>query len=94
MDRIGIRELKQKTSAVMRRVANGEVMEVTDHGHPVARIVPLRPGTLDQMIAEGRVTPARHDPRELMAELGLPLPAVHGQKLPSEILADMRADER
>jgi len=94
MDRIGIRELKQKTSAVMRRVANGEVMEVTDHGHPVARIVPLRPGTLDQMIAEGRVTAARHDPRELMAELGLPLPAVRGQKLPSEILTDMRADER
>ena len=94
MDRMGIRELKQKTSAVMRRVANGEVMEVTDHGHPVARIVPLRPGTLDQMIAEGTVTPARHDPRELMAELGLPLPAVCGQKLPSEILTDMRADER
>jgi len=94
MQRIGIRELKQQTSAILRRVAGGETVEVTDHGHPVARIVPLRQSTLDQMIAEGRVTPARRDPHELMAELGLPLPAEPGQKLPSEILAEMRADER
>ncbi len=46
------------------------------------------------MIAEGGVTPASRDPRELMAELGLPLPAEPGQKLLSEILAEMRADER
>jgi len=42
------------------------------------------------MIAEGGVPPASRDPRELMAELGLPLPAESGQKLPSEILAEMR----
>ncbi len=94
MERIGIRELKQQTSAVMRRVAGGETVEVTDHGHPVARIVPLRPGPLQQLILEGRITPARRDPRELLEELGLPLPAVPGQKLPSQILEEMRADDR
>lgn len=92
MIRLGIRDLKQQTSAVIRRVVNGDVVEVTDHGHPVARIVPLRPSILDQMIAEGRATAARGNPSDGLEELGLPLPA---QPRPtSEILAEMRADER
>jgi prevent-host-death family protein len=94
MIRVGIRELKQQTSAVIKRVAGGEAVEVTDHGHPVARIVPLRPSVLDQMIAEGRVTPADGDLLDLMDELGLPLPAIPGQPTASEVLAQLRADER
>lgn len=92
--RVGIRELKQQASAVMRRVSGGEVVEVTDHGHPVARIVPLKGSTLDQMVAEGRATLARGDLLTTMAELGLPLPPVEGLPLPSEILTELRADER
>jgi prevent-host-death family protein len=42
---VGIRELRQQVSAVLKRVVNGEVIEVTDHGHPIARIVPLRGGS-------------------------------------------------
>jgi prevent-host-death family protein len=57
VDRVGIRELKQNASAVIRRVLAGETIEVTDHGRPVARIVPLRAASvLDQLVAEGRAT--------------------------------------
>ena len=90
---MGIRELRQQASAVLRRVVAGEVIEVTEHGHPIARIVPLRPGVLDQMVMEGRATDAEGDLLDLLE--ALELPAVGGGPIsPSEALAQLRADER
>ncbi len=64
MARVGIRELRQNASALIRRVIGGENIEVTDRGRPVARIVPLRDGSvLDQMIVEGRASRPRRSPR-------------------------------
>ena len=94
MATVGIRELKQSASAVIRRVSGGETIDVTDHGHRVARIVPIHAGPLDQLIAEGRATAARGRPPDVMDELGLPLPPEPGAPLPSAVLAEMRADER
>lgn len=94
MNKVGVRELKQNASAVLRRVKTGEIIEVTEHGVPVARIVPIRPmSKMDQLIAEGRATPAVGDLVEYLKEHP-PLPAVPGEPLASEILAEMRADER
>jgi prevent-host-death family protein len=90
---VGIRELRQQTSAVLKRVVNGEVIEITDHGHPIARIVPLRPGVLDQLVLEGRATEAVGDLLDLMDELDLPGDA-RGLMLPSEALEELRRDER
>jgi prevent-host-death family protein len=46
MDTIGIRELKQQTSKILRRVReNGETIEITYHGEAVARLVPVAPPT-------------------------------------------------
>ncbi len=45
METIGIRELKEQASEVFRRVReNGEVFEVTYHGRPIARLVPVTQG--------------------------------------------------
>jgi len=38
--RIGIRELKSTLSECVREVRAGRTIVVTDHGHPVARIIP------------------------------------------------------
>ncbi len=94
MNRVGVRELGQQASSVLRRVVNGEVIEVTDHGHPIARIVPLRTGVLDQLVLEGRAMEATGDLLDLMDELDLPRPAETGRQLPSQALADLRSDER
>lgn len=91
--RVGIRELRQQASAVLRRVVGGESIEVTEHGHPIARIVPLRPGVVDQLVLEGRASPARGDLLDLADGLGLPAPA-RAAELPSQALAQLRADER
>ena len=35
MERVGVRELRRDASAILRRVAAGETVEVTDRGRPV-----------------------------------------------------------
>ena len=91
MERIGIRELRQHASRWVRRAERGESFEVTDRGRPVARLVPLAPlEGLAKLRAEGRIT----EPEGDLLDLGPPLPPKPGVPLPSEILAQMREDER
>lgn len=90
-DRVGIRELRQEASKVLKRVVGGETIEVTDHGHPIARIVPLRRGALDQLILEGRAAAADGDLLDVAERLGLPATS---SALPSDALVELRADER
>jgi prevent-host-death family protein len=89
---VGVRELRQQASAVLRRVAAGESIVVTDHGHPVARIVPLRTSPLEQLVAEGRASAGEGDLVELLEELGLPAEPA-GVGLPSTALGILRAEE-
>ncbi len=92
-DSVGIRDLRQHASAVLRRVVAGQTVEVTDHGHPIARIVPLRPGTLDQMVLDGRAIAGDGGLLRRLDELDLPR-AASGTMTPSQALAELRADER
>ncbi len=90
MERVGIRELRQNATAVLRRVAAGEVVEVTDRGRAVARIVPMHETSrLQQLLAEGRASSATGDLLDVKA-----MPRIAGKPLLSKVLADMRADER
>lgn len=90
MDRVGIRELKQNASAVIRRVKAGDIVEVTERGQIVARIIPVSgQGPLERMIAEGRATAADHDLLDFE-----PLSLSPGQRPLSMVLEEMRADER
>lgn len=57
---IGVRELRDGLSRHLAHVRAGHTVTVTDHGVPVARIVPIgAPSALEQLIADGRVTPAK-----------------------------------
>lgn len=90
--RVGIRELKNGLSAALRKVEDGETIEVTDHGRPIARIVSVRPSPAAQLIAEGRMTPPA-DGRDVLT-LGPPEPLAPGERTGSEILAELRSHER
>jgi prevent-host-death family protein len=61
---VGLRELRHHTSEVISRVRRGETIQVTEHGTPVARLVPFerpeRPAVLARLEAEGRLRPAKN----------------------------------
>jgi prevent-host-death family protein len=90
---VGIRELRQQASAVLRRVVAGEVIEITEHGHPIARIVPLQRGTLEQLVTDGRATAAEGDLLDALDELELPARA-RGRTSPTVSLIEQRDEER
>jgi prevent-host-death family protein len=56
---MGIRELRDALTVVLRRVEGGERIEVTRDGEPVAVIAPYAPRGIDRLVAEGRATPGR-----------------------------------
>ncbi|MCM3780029.1 type II toxin-antitoxin system prevent-host-death family antitoxin [Microbacterium hydrocarbonoxydans] len=58
---ISQREMRNSSSEVLRRVEAGEELTVTNHGRPVARLVPIRPSVLDELLAEaaGTLAPLR-----------------------------------
>jgi prevent-host-death family protein len=88
--RVGVRELRQNLSVYLDRVKAGETLEVTEHGRPVARLMPRpaeRLSIVDRMIAEGRITPATGDHRTLPMP-----PRIPGRPL-SEILQEMRDED-
>ena len=53
MERIGVRELRRDASAILRRVAAGESVEVTDRGRPVALLTRTAPRGLSRLAHEG-----------------------------------------
>jgi prevent-host-death family protein len=49
MDSVGVRDLRARTSEILRRVSeNKETIEVTSHGRPIARIVPIARREVDK----------------------------------------------
>lgn len=88
--RVGVRELRQNLSIYLDRVKQGETLEVTEHGQPIAQLAPRPPkpiSTIDRMIAEGRITPAKRSHKDLP-----PPPTIPGRP-PSEILQEMRDED-
>src|SRR6266567_4577944 len=59
MATVGVRELRQRASELLRRVEAGETIEVTDRGRPVALLAPLPESEpLARLRASGDVIPA------------------------------------
>jgi prevent-host-death family protein len=90
MASVGVRELRQRASELLRRVAAGESIEVTDRGRPVAVLAPMPDDPLERLRAAGDLIPAQAD----FDDLPDPLPLAPGAEPPSSVLARLRADER
>jgi prevent-host-death family protein len=90
MDSIGVRELRQHASRYLDRVAAGELIEITDRGRPVARLVPITADPWQDLIDSAEVVPAaaERDIRDFTPIANSDVPTA------SEALARLRADER
>lgn len=92
--RVGVRELRQNLSVYLDRVKAGETLEVTEHGQPVAQLGPrpAKPSSIiDQLIAEGRITPAKRSHKDIPPPPSIQDPT--GRTL-TETLLEMRDEER
>ena len=88
MEMVGVRELQQNASAVLRRVRGGEQVGVTDRGTLVALLSP--PPTARgaaALIATGRTRPATRS----LDELPEPQPAARPT---GDVLDELRAESR
>lgn len=89
-EEVGVRELRQNASALLDRVASGVTIRITNHGHPVAELVPLtdrRRGRAD-LIASGDLQPGRGSVLDVE-----PVQAPPGTPSTADLLAELR-DER
>ena len=88
---IGVRELRQRASELLRRVEQGETIEVTDRGRPVAILAPPPKGSaLERLRARGEIDSARGNLDDLPGPLVLGPRTEH----PSDVLRRLRRHER
>ena len=79
MKTVGVRTLQQNASKVLRSVATGELVEVTERGRRVAWLVPAARGRpLDLLEAAGRLARAESD----LLDLGKPILIRKGAEAP------------
>lgn len=91
MTTVGVRELRQRASELLRLVERGETIEVTDRGRPVAVLAPIpERGSLGQLRVTGQIEPASADLDDLPDPLVIP----SGGPTVSDVLAALRRDER
>ena len=67
MRSVGVRELRQNASMLLREVADGQTIEITHHGHPVAQLIPATGDAWTALIASKEVIPARTSPADILA---------------------------
>jgi prevent-host-death family protein len=87
MERVGVRELRRDASAILRRVAAGEIVEVTDRGRHVAVLLQAMPIGLARLEREGQL---RRSEGDLLALTPVRLP--EGAAPPSSLVTDGRAE--
>jgi len=93
MSTVGIRELKNRLTRYLRETKKGGEIVVTERGHPIAVIQPIRaakrPVSLEARLAalaaRGVVTLPRRRPRKRLA-----LVTVKGQSVSRAVLEDRR----
>jgi prevent-host-death family protein len=85
-EQIGIRELRDRLTATIRRVRDGETIEITHHHRPVAVLAPVRTDRIERLLEAGDVTPGE----PLTRPLARCAPA--GALTASEALEDDRAE--
>ena len=86
----GVRELRQSASQILDQVKNGIVVEITEHGVPVARLVPIKNSLYEEYIESGLIISAvNSDWRPTKNPI-----KIKGNKTSTEVLLELRAEER
>ncbi len=85
---VGIRELKSRLSECVREVKRGAVIVVTEHGRPVARIIPETNSVEERMAALVRAGIIQWSGRRFRP--AKPGPRVRGNRTVADIVVENR----
>ncbi len=92
MIKAGVRDLKDNLSRYLTSVKNGDRIVVTEHGRPIARIVPVdrKSASLEEqlapMVADGTIRP----PVKALRKMSLPTVTLDGALLSETVIRDRR----
>jgi prevent-host-death family protein len=89
MEKVPIRSLNQDTAEVIARVERGEVIEVTNRGRPVARIVPITADEMADLVAAGAARPPT-----VSGPVPMPAVAAEPEVDSGALISAMRDEER
>jgi prevent-host-death family protein len=81
--RVGVREFRSKLSHYLARAKDGERIVITEHGEPVAEL--SKPSHYEQLVAAGKIIPARRPKRKLRIE---DIPVIEGPSLTDAVIRD------
>ena len=87
---IGVRELRQNASKVLDLVKDGAIIEITEHGVPVARLTPIKRSLYEEYLESGLIKPALNPNWRPTKN---PVKIKDG-RISTEVLLAMRAEER
>jgi prevent-host-death family protein len=87
---VGVRELRQSASQILDQVKDGAVVEITEHGVPVARLVPITKSLYEEYIAAGLIIPAENP----TTQFNPPTFKLKGKKTSTELLMEIRAEAK
>ena len=87
---VGVRELRQSASKLLDHVKDGLVIEITEHGVPVARLVPITKSLYEEYIEAGLIIPAKNP----TTHFDMPTFKLKGKKTSTQILMEIRAEAR
>lgn len=71
MRTVGVRELKKHTSEILREVQQGQVIDVTNRGAAIARLIPVQQSSL----SDDEIELILEDMKSLAAEISAQWPA-------------------
>lgn len=86
VESVGVRELRQSASQLLDQVKDGASIEITEHGVPIARLIPITQSLYEEYLASGRIIPARNPNRVFT----MPKGKISKGKQLSEILIEER----
>ena len=87
---VGVRELRQSASQILDQVKDGVAVEITEHGVPIARLVPITKSLYEEYIEAGLIIRAEN-PDWLPTTKPI---KIKGNKTSTQVLMELRAEER
>lgn len=85
---VGVRELRQDASQILDLVKAGQVIEITEHGVAVAKLVPISKSTYEEYLEAGLIIPAANPDHTF----DLPSKRLTGSRSSTQLLEMMRAE--